>query len=102
MNVTGVDTGETIKAVLFLEKELNNQVLGLRHNTDRYISYFQQITKVHIFFNPFSLQNWGKVRTLHHVKELLSFFYCAGLFLHERTASLFITNLTQRYVLFFR
>jgi len=28
-----------------------------------------------IFFNPFLLQNRGEVRTLHHLKERLSFYY---------------------------
>jgi len=52
-----------------------------------------------IFFNPFLLQNRGEVRTLHHIKELLS-LYCAGLFLYEKTLRFFCYHLVQMYGLF--
>ena len=42
-----------------------------------------------IFFNPVLLENRGKIRTLHHVKELLSFYY-AGAFLYEKTPRFFV------------
>jgi len=42
-----------------------------------------------IFFNPVLLENRGEIRTLHHVKELLS-FYDAGSFLYEKTPRFFV------------
>ena len=42
----------------------------------------------HIIFSPFPLQNWGAVRTLHHIKELLSFYSWGVVFVREN-ASLF-------------
>jgi len=50
-----------------------------------------------ILFNPFPLRNRGEIRTLHHVKELLS-FYSAGSFLYEKAPRFF----NDSYLLFQR
>jgi hypothetical protein len=64
-----------------------------------YLIYSQVVTGVHIFFSPVLLQNRGEIRTLHPVKELLSFYY-AGSFLYEKTPRFFCYHLIQRYDLF--
>jgi len=54
-----------------------------------------------IFFNPFLLRNWGEVRTLHHVKERLSFFTERGRFCTKKRLASLLVKIGAKLVIIF-